>query len=735
MRSYSIISLFLFSSFINLNGQSITKIDSLRNLSGRTSNESRKANLYLDISDEYWSNNPDKCREYAIEAYKIGEKIKSHSILYKAFKNLGAAFSFKGNYTEALHYDLKSIDEAKILKNDTLLCKAYIGLGSDYTALGKFDSADIMLDQGILIARKYKFQEILCELYINKGNNQYYNSRLIEAERSFNEGLKLAITIKDENNMVILYNNIAAIRLYRGLSDSTVLTYIMQSIRINEKNKQFSQLVDNYTTLASAYNLQKDYAKTVLYLKKAYWVSIQIKSEAKAVPALCSLADVYREMNQLDSAAKYADLAIQLGVPGGYSRGLASAYSVKGYILGEQGKYMNAEKLLHRAFTEFKEMQALEGILYSGNQLANVLAKQKKYKESNAIASYIFHLARENKDLQAIKNSATVLSLNSYNARSYKKAFEYLKIVSDISDSLSQEQNKTLLNEMESKYQAEKKNDEIKILNLTNTQQKTQIAEQKASQLRVVVIFISVILLLILLGTLFYWGIQNRKKRERALLNLKIRESEQVALRSQMNPHFIFNCVQTIERLLNNQKTDVAKMCLYQFSNLTRSVLENSTKPEITLEEELDTLKLYMELEKFRFQRPFEYYIINESDLDLKTTLIPPLILQPFVENSIKHGFKDDDTAGILKISLAGDGEYLVCVLEDNGIGRVESQKLKTTSAFKKESLGLKLTEDRLNLLSAMKKRRSFYRIEDLLGNNDSSGTKVLIYLPFFQSI
>jgi sensor histidine kinase YesM len=121
--------------------------------------------------------------------------------------------------------------------------------------------------------------------------------------------------------------------------------------------------------------------------------------------------------------------------------------------------------------------------------------------------------------------------------------------------------------------------------------------------------------------------------------------------------------------------------------------------------------------------------------LDLKTTLIPPLILQPFVENSIKHGFKDDDTAGILKISLAGDGEYLVCVLEDNGIGRVESQKLKTTSAFKKESLGLKLTEDRLNLLSAMKKRRSFYRIEDLLGNNDSSGTKVLIYLPFFQSI
>lgn len=730
--------IFITALLINIAcaSQTNNRLDSLTILLMRTNNELEKADIYIGISNYYWSDEPSKCKKNASKALKIGKKFNSHKTLFNAYKNLGAASAFEGKYRDALNYDLLSLQQAVILKDDKQICNISINLGNDYTSLGKYDSASNYFNLGIKLANRFGMKQELCDLYLNMGNNQYYNSKPSESEIYFEKGLKLAIELKDENKAAMFYNNIASIRLYRGISDSIVIGYVTQAIRINEKNGNRLQVADCYTTMASAYSLQGNNDKTLYYLKLAYETFRSTHNEVKAIPTLCSLADLYRELNLLDSAAKYAEASIKLGESSGYLHGLASAYSVKGFILSSKGDFDAAEKNLRKAYNEFSEIGAAEGVLFSGNQLATTLTKQKKYAESIQISRKVFDLAKELSNYQALKNISLNLA-NIFNAlKDYKQAFHYLMIASKASDTLNNIHNKMLLEEMEAKYETEKKDNEIKILNLTKTQQAQTITDQRNRQKRILLFYSLIAFFLIISGLLLFWGIVNRKRKEQVVLNLRVQESELKALRSQINPHFIFNCVQTIERLLNDSRINESKNCLNQFSNLTRFVLENSKKREISLEEELETLKLYMELEKMRFRNPFDYIIYVEPEIMLQTTLIPPLILQPFIENAIKHGFRDESRPGTLKIAICKEDNLLICTIEDNGVGRKHSMSIKPVSGFKKESIGLKITEERLNLICETRKQKAFFRIEDLVDISDNPlGTRVLVFLPYEQSI
>jgi len=240
---------------------------------------------------------------------------------------------------------------------------------------------------------------------------------------------------------------------------------------------------------------------------------------------------------------------------------------------------------------------------------------------------------------------------------------------------------------------------------------------------------------LVILGTLGFLNFRVKKKKEQAELSRQVSENDMKALRAQMNPHFVFNWVQTVLGLLDNQKTSEIKACLEKFSYLTRSILENSEKKEIPLVAELETLKLYMELENMRFKIPFTSEILIDHMIDPITTMIPPLILQPLIENSIKHGFNELNKAGHIKIEVKQENEKLVCLIEDNGVGRQKTQ-LKPPVHFKKESKGMKIIEERLRLISEIKKTKSFYLIDDLKdSSNNPAGTRVKMFLPYELSV
>ncbi len=225
-----------------------------------------------------------------------------------------------------------------------------------------------------------------------------------------------------------------------------------------------------------------------------------------------------------------------------------------------------------------------------------------------------------------------------------------------------------------------------------------------------------------------------KQKAEQVLLQTqkKMADVEMLALRAQMNPHFIFNCLNSINRYIVKSDQATASLYLTRFAKLIRLILDNSNSKSITLANEMEALMLYIEMELIRFENRFSYIVSIEEDVNTGNIFVPPLIIQPYVENAIWHGLLHKKTAGELKIRIAMASECLLqCVIEDNGIGRAKAKELRSKSVATKKSLGMKLTEDRLALLAKHSQAEATIEVEDIRTENDeAAGTKVIINIP-----
>lgn len=222
-----------------------------------------------------------------------------------------------------------------------------------------------------------------------------------------------------------------------------------------------------------------------------------------------------------------------------------------------------------------------------------------------------------------------------------------------------------------------------------------------------------------------------RTLHENLTLKQRASELEMQALRAQMNPHFIFNSLSSINNfILKNDQTRASEY-LVKFSKLIRLILENSISPLISLEQELDALRLYMELESLRFQHHFDYRIDFPDDLDLGSIKVPPLILQPFVENSIHHGLMPKGQPGHLKVSICEIQDRLEMTIEDDGIGREMAALKKLNTSFKKSSLGMAVTTERIGLIHREHTDRASVKIRDLADpEGKPAGTVIVINIP-----
>ena len=213
-------------------------------------------------------------------------------------------------------------------------------------------------------------------------------------------------------------------------------------------------------------------------------------------------------------------------------------------------------------------------------------------------------------------------------------------------------------------------------------------------------------------------------------------ELEMQALRAQMNPHFIFNCLSSINKYILKNETEAASDYLTRFSRLIRMVLINSQKPLITLEDELDMLRLYLDMERLRFNNVFDYNITFTKTIEPTAVFIPPLLLQPFCENAIWHGLMHKKGQGKLDIALTIKDDILYCSITDNGVGREKAAELKSKSTERQKSLGLKITNNRLALLNQRSKEESFYEMNDIVDKNgNTGGTQVDISIRYKELI
>ncbi|HEX5152299.1 MAG TPA: histidine kinase [Parafilimonas sp.] len=239
---------------------------------------------------------------------------------------------------------------------------------------------------------------------------------------------------------------------------------------------------------------------------------------------------------------------------------------------------------------------------------------------------------------------------------------------------------------------------------------------------------ISPVMLMMIIIRLRKKAVQNHKHQNNRIKKT-ILQLEARALRAQMNPHFIFNCMNSIKQLIQQKDEDKAIAYLTAFSKLMRAILQNSDRKEISLFEEIETCRLYTQLESMRFSNKLSYAFDIDETLDLKSVMVPALIMQPFIENAIWHGIMPKKDGGRLTVAITKTNHTISCIIDDDGIGRKMSMQNKvqrSTSTY--QSKGIHLTQTRLQLSNALNQRNASVEIIDKTNeNNGVVGTKVIL--------
>jgi LytS/YehU family sensor histidine kinase len=215
------------------------------------------------------------------------------------------------------------------------------------------------------------------------------------------------------------------------------------------------------------------------------------------------------------------------------------------------------------------------------------------------------------------------------------------------------------------------------------------------------------------------------------MLNQRIADLEQKALRSQMNPHFIFNSLNSIQQYVAERDITGANNFISDFSRLIRMTLDLSTNTFINMSDEIEYISTYLKVEKTRLENQFDYSINIDPALNLHEIYVPPLLLQPYVENSIRHGIKyKKENNGMIRICVQRKEANILVSIEDNGIGRAAAQQYKTKYHIQYQSKGMSINNDRIDILNSYNDKKIKIFINDLYDKNDiATGTRVDIYL------
>ena len=247
------------------------------------------------------------------------------------------------------------------------------------------------------------------------------------------------------------------------------------------------------------------------------------------------------------------------------------------------------------------------------------------------------------------------------------------------------------------------------------------------------------ILMIVLTYFIYRYRILQVRKEEqlKSRYEKKLANVEMSALRAQMNPHFIFNSLNSIEYYIINNEPEKASDYLNRFSRLIRLILQNSKSARVPLRDDLEALKLYIEMEAMRFDNLFDYEVKIESGISMEEIQIPPMLIQPYVENAIWHGLmQKKDGKGKIDLTIRRVNGQLNCYIKDNGIGRKAADNLKSKSATERKSYGMKITSDRLQLLNNLVGANAAVEVIDLHNaKGHPSGTEVKLTIPINESV
>ena len=650
-------------------------------------NGNQKIDCLNSLSEEYWwapRPNPDSIFFYASQAFRLSQNTPNGYGMAMAKLNLGISEYCRRNFPQAEKDILESIGMSEKNYSAKILGYGYLYLGfihylknETIKAERDYDKVTSYFEETGDEEGKGKLCAFQCVLYTAMGN---YIKGFEYCQKS------LVIRTKLNDNICVLasYNNFG--NLFKAAGDYE------GALECYQKSLQYAKIKniawDQNEPLGSIYCRLNRYDSSFYYLFKS------LKKTPHDPIILQSLSETYLARKEYDSALVISTNLLE--------------------------SFNNSDDRVH----------LMTALLNVGRSYAG----KNNFSAALKFANEGVTLAKAAHAQQCMIDGYQLISGIYSRTGHFDSAFSYLNKYTVLKDSVLTHKFLSRLSYYASVSEDNKKQATMTVLDKDNKIKEVQLKQQSL----VNKILIGSIFVFALLGIILFRNFSLKRnndllenKGKQAELLQQAAELKMQTLRTQMNPHFIFNCLNSINRfILENNKSDSSRY-LNKFSKLVRMILQNSQSSYISLKSELESLELYIEMEMMRFDNHFSYKIIIPPELSISMLKVPPLILQPYVENAVWHGLMHKEEKGELLIEVLQKEKDLFLKITDNGIGRKQAERIASKSATKYKSMGLLLTADRIAMMQSTNGNESAVIINDLVdADGDAAGTEVQIKIP-----
>jgi tetratricopeptide (TPR) repeat protein len=618
------------------------------------------------------------------------EKSKSPDVHYQVYSHLGRFYSSNIDIEEAKNYLALALKLAKKARNNANISETYSNIALNFMLSNEKDSSFYFTNEAIQFGRRSANKSVMAESFNTQARIYAYFGQIDLSVAKNYFSLQLVSGVNDLPKMARYTREIGQSQLLiSNLSEAE--KYFKQSIEYSKQIYDQRQVALGFSNLGTVYKKKKDYEKAIEYNAMAINSLILLNDYNGLGEAHNNLGVIHTEQRKYDLAAQNFNKALVYYEGTNNRERIAGVYHNVGTVFQQQKKYTIALNYLNRSVEIRKQFGSKNQIYYTYRIIADVYRDIGKDRESLQYMDLYLDFLDSNTSVQESVKIAELSELY--------RSEERERLISMQADSIErQRQERTL------------------------TSTKLENTELKNNQKTYVILgFVIIIVLGGIIG--FYRYNQTSIKQQQ-----KEAEMLQTLLRSQMNPHFIFNSMSVIQSYIYDNDIKNSSKFLVNFSRLIRLILENSPKEFIPISVEVEILQKYLETQKLRFEERFEFSVEVDDLMMVENAMIPPMITQPFIENAIEHGQLHTIEGGFIRVIFEKKEDMLQIKIEDNGIGRKKSEKNKKSKEH--TSMALNITRQRINNLNNKYKTSGYMQIEDfdLIAE---TGTKVLIALPY----
>lgn len=629
----------------------------------------------------------------ALEKYEtalaLSEQANDSKLSAAVMTNMVYVFEIKGEYGKALRLANKNLRLKERLNDRPGIAQSCLSIGSIFQQTGKFDSAFL----------------------------------------SFKQALVLYHEISDSAGMANANNNIG--NVFFSLSNyDTAIHYLIKSLRIKETLGDEKAAARSMNNIAAVYYQTRQFQRALDFYNRSLVINIRQNDELSMATCYGNIGLVHYELGGYDSAQYYYGLAYDLYSETGSRRGIASTLTNLGLLHADIGAHETAIDHLKKALeinTGIGDEAETSLVL---QHLGSVYLAQGNIRLARQYTSRSLELAGSLGISKQVMECHKLLSSIYSQSGDYKQAFGHISKYQVLRDSLFNEEKNIQISRIMERYELEKRENRIGELTIQKENAELQMMRNRLLFYTALSVFTLVMLIVWLLFNRF----RLRKKQQHLASELRAVDIRQRLLRAQLNPHAISNSLNTLKEFVKNNDTDNAQSFLSGFSRLLRLILENTRNPQVPLASEMALLKAYLELERMNAGNALEFEIDHSLNVRPDQVEIPSMMIQPFVENSVKHGLKPLNYKGIIRVYFDNHQGRLRCLVEDNGIGREKAALLAKGKAALNNSLGTRLIAERIQLLNQLENAGISVEITDLYDDGGAAaGTRVELLLPMSE--